>query len=75
MLSPCGIKAKVLCSKFVGLDLIPLAGTFICCLALGIEIGLVCGVGIDILLLLYYHSRPPLEAQFIDVSFLFFFNG
>ncbi|CAH2037358.1 unnamed protein product, partial [Iphiclides podalirius] len=48
------------------LDLIPLAGTFVCCLALGIEIGLVCGVGIDILLLLYYHSRPPLEVQFID---------
>ncbi|KAJ0177281.1 hypothetical protein K1T71_007290 [Dendrolimus kikuchii] len=48
------------------LDLIPLLGAFICCLALGIEVGLICGVGIDMLLLLYYQSRPPLEVQFVD---------
>ncbi|CAH0397843.1 unnamed protein product [Chilo suppressalis] len=48
------------------LDLIPLFGTFICCLALGIEVGLICGVLVDVLLLLYYHSRPPLDVQFVD---------
>ncbi|KAH9628522.1 hypothetical protein HF086_008042, partial [Spodoptera exigua] len=48
------------------LDLIPLFGTFLCCLFLGVEIGLVCGVGIDALLLLYYHSRPPLDVQYVD---------
>lgn len=53
---------------FPGMDLIPLFGTFLCCLFLGVEIGLVCGVGVDALLLLYYHSRPPLDVQYIDVS-------
>lgn len=53
---------------YAGLDLIPLLGSFVCCLALGIEIGLLCGVGIDMLLLLYYYSRPPLELQYVDVS-------
>lgn len=48
------------------LDLIPLIGAFVFCLALGIEIGLICGVGVDILLLLYYHSRPPLDIQLVD---------
>ncbi|XP_045535570.1 sodium-independent sulfate anion transporter [Papilio machaon] len=48
------------------LDLIPLIGTFVCGLALGVEVGLVCGVGVDILLLLYYHSRPPLEVELVD---------
>lgn len=50
------------------LDLIPLIATFIFCLALGIEVGLICGVGVDVLLLLYYHSRPPLDIQLVDVS-------
>ncbi|XP_023942591.2 sodium-independent sulfate anion transporter [Bicyclus anynana] len=48
------------------LDLIPLVGTFLCCLVLGVEIGLGCGVAIDILLLLYYQSRPPLEVTYVD---------
>ncbi|XP_049869038.1 sodium-independent sulfate anion transporter-like [Pectinophora gossypiella] len=48
------------------LDLIPLLGTFICCLVLGIEIGLICGMGIDVILLLYYHSRPPLDVHLVD---------
>ncbi|XP_060802818.1 sodium-independent sulfate anion transporter isoform X1 [Amyelois transitella] len=48
------------------LDIIPLVGTFLCCLGLGIEVGLICGVGVDVLLLLYYHSRPPLDVQFVD---------
>ncbi|XP_075973650.1 sodium-independent sulfate anion transporter-like [Anticarsia gemmatalis] len=48
------------------LDLIPLVGCFLCCLFLGIEIGLICGVGIDVLLLLYYHSRPPLDVQYVN---------
>ncbi|KAL4702129.1 hypothetical protein ACJJTC_016053 [Scirpophaga incertulas] len=48
------------------LDLIPLFGTFICCLGVGIEVGLICGVVVDMLLLLYYHSRPPLDLQFVN---------
>ncbi|XP_041978767.1 sodium-independent sulfate anion transporter-like [Aricia agestis] len=52
------------------LDLIPLVGTFVCCLLLGIEIGLGCGVVIDVLLLLYYQSRPPLDVRFVNESHL-----
>ncbi|XP_063361922.1 sodium-independent sulfate anion transporter-like isoform X1 [Cydia amplana] len=48
------------------LDIIPLLGTFVCCLALGIELGLICGVGVDVLLLLYYNSRPPLDVKYIE---------
>ncbi|XP_038212343.1 sodium-independent sulfate anion transporter-like [Zerene cesonia] len=48
------------------LDLIPLVGTFICCLLLGIEVGLGCGVAIDVLLLLYYQSRPTLDIRFVN---------
>ncbi|KAG6454520.1 sodium-independent sulfate anion transporter-like [Manduca sexta] len=52
------------------LDLIPLLGTFACCLALSIEVGLICGVGIDMLLLLYYNSRPPLDIKYVDDGIL-----
>ncbi|CAH0579319.1 unnamed protein product [Chrysodeixis includens] len=52
--------------KHSRLDIITLLGTFLCCLFLGIEIGLICGVGIDAVLLLYYHSRPPLDVQYVD---------
>ncbi|XP_045497828.1 sodium-independent sulfate anion transporter-like [Colias croceus] len=48
------------------LDLIPLVGTFICCLLLGIEVGLGCGVAIDVLLLLYYQSRPMLDIRYVN---------
>nr|XP_037872785.1 sodium-independent sulfate anion transporter isoform X1 [Bombyx mori] len=48
------------------LDLIPLLGSFVCCLALGIEVGLICGVIVDMLLLLYYHSRPPLDIVYVN---------
>ncbi|CAH0723330.1 unnamed protein product, partial [Brenthis ino] len=52
------------------LDLIPLVGTFVCCLALGIELGLGCGVAIDVLLLLFYQSRPSLDIRYVDNGFL-----
>ncbi|XP_072931925.1 sodium-independent sulfate anion transporter-like [Epargyreus clarus] len=52
------------------IDLIPLLGTFLCCLGLGIEVGLICGVGIDVLLLLYYHSRPSLNVKLVDEDHL-----
>ncbi|XP_050345914.1 sodium-independent sulfate anion transporter-like [Nymphalis io] len=50
------------------LDLIPLLGTFVFCLALGVEVGLGCGVVIDILLLLYYQSRPRLDIKYVNES-------
>ncbi|XP_026317607.1 sodium-independent sulfate anion transporter-like isoform X2 [Hyposmocoma kahamanoa] len=34
------------------------------------KMGLICGVGIDVILLLYYHSRPPLDVEFVDNGIL-----
>lgn len=48
------------------LDLFPLLGTFIFCLALGIEIGLGCGVAIDVVLIVYYQSRPSFKIRHVD---------
>ncbi|VVC96684.1 unnamed protein product [Leptidea sinapis] len=48
------------------LDLIPLVGTFVCGLLLGVEVGLGCGVAIDALLILYYQSRPKIDIRFIN---------
>ncbi|CAB3224267.1 unnamed protein product [Arctia plantaginis] len=51
-------------------DLIPLLGCFVCCLGLGIEVGLICGVGFDAILLLYYQSRPPLDVKYVNDGIL-----
>ncbi|CAH3816007.1 unnamed protein product [Pieris brassicae] len=48
------------------LDLLPLTSTFVSCLALGIEVGLGCGVAVDVLLLLYYQSRPRLQLRYVQ---------
>ncbi|CAB3224266.1 unnamed protein product [Arctia plantaginis] len=40
------------------------------CLGLGVEIGLLCGVGFDVLLLLYYNSRPPLDIKHVTDGIL-----
>ncbi|CAG9094603.1 unnamed protein product [Plutella xylostella] len=49
-------------------DVIPLAATFSLCLSLGVEVGLLCGVAVDALLLLLYHTAPPLQLQFVHVK-------
>lgn len=43
-------------------------GAFIFCLVLGIELGLVCGIAIDVVLLMYYHWRPSLDVKYVNVS-------
>ncbi|VVC87142.1 unnamed protein product [Leptidea sinapis] len=48
------------------LDLIPLVGTFVCGLLLGVEVGLGCGVAIDALLILFYQSRPKIDIRYIN---------
>lgn len=50
------------------IDWIPLWGTFIACLLLGIEIGILVGVVIDVILLLYYNARPRITVQKISVK-------
>jgi len=49
------------------LDLIPGMGTFIACLVLQLEIGILCGVGINILFILYHAARPKISVEKLKV--------
>ncbi|KZC13813.1 PREDICTED: sodium-independent sulfate anion transporter [Dufourea novaeangliae] len=44
-------------------DLIPGLGTFIACLILQLEIGILCGIGINILFILYHAARPKISVE------------
>ncbi|XP_026724926.1 sodium-independent sulfate anion transporter-like isoform X2 [Trichoplusia ni] len=56
--------------RYSRLDLFTLFGTLLLSLCVGMEVGLIAGVGIDALLLLYYHSRPPLDVLYVDNGIL-----
>lgn len=44
-------------------DLIPGLCTFIACLVLQLEIGILCGVGVNILFILYHAARPKITVE------------
>ncbi|KAK9295385.1 hypothetical protein QLX08_010277 [Tetragonisca angustula] len=44
-------------------DLIPGLGTFIACLLLQLEIGILCGIGLNILFILYHAARPKISVE------------
>ncbi|KAG7189459.1 hypothetical protein KM043_017155 [Ampulex compressa] len=44
-------------------DLIPAVATFLCCLFVRLELGIVIGIGINLLFLLYASARPSLRVQ------------
>ncbi|XP_076243810.1 epidermal stripes and patches [Calliopsis andreniformis] len=44
-------------------DLIPGLGTFIACLLLQLEIGILCGIGINVLFILYHAARPKISVE------------
>ncbi|XP_071051902.1 sodium-independent sulfate anion transporter-like [Onthophagus taurus] len=54
--------------KLHKIDIIPLTSTFFACLFLGIEIGIVIGIFVDLLMLLFYISRPKLEAHRVIIE-------
>lgn len=45
----------------------PFLVTFVACLVLGMEVGILIGVVIDVLLLLYYSARPKLLMESLTV--------
>ena len=60
-------------------DLIPTFATFILCLVIGVEYGIVAGVGINLMFLLYPSVRPQVNVEICFVSFIidlrnFYFN-
>ncbi|XP_063972585.1 sodium-independent sulfate anion transporter-like [Diachasmimorpha longicaudata] len=45
------------------IDLVPAAVTFICCLFVNLELGIVIGIGVNLLFLLYASARPSLKVM------------
>jgi len=42
--------------------------TLIACLAIGVELGIVIGVAVDIAFLLYFSARPGVQVQRVQVG-------
>jgi len=63
-------------------DLIPGIGTFIACLALPLEIGILFGIGLNMVFILYHAARPKISVETLTVikkpycleKYLFVFN-
>ncbi|XP_013143583.1 PREDICTED: sodium-independent sulfate anion transporter [Papilio polytes] len=49
-------------------DLMPAFATFAICLVVGVELGIVAGVVLNVVLLLYPSARPQLEAEIVTTS-------
>lgn len=43
---------------------------FIACLVLQLEIGILAGIAINIIFILYHAARPKISIEFLSVSFL-----
>lgn len=53
---------------FLELDLIPGVGTFVLCLTLPIELGILTGVVVNIIFILYHAARPKFSVEMLKVS-------
>lgn len=53
-------------------DLIPGLAAFIACLILPLEIGILVGIGINVVFILYHASRPKIHMEKVIVSFFLF---
>lgn len=53
---------------FLETDLIPACATFLSCLFLRLEIGIVIGIGINVIFLLYASARPSVHVEKVTVS-------
>lgn len=49
-------------------DLMPGLGTFMACLILPLEIGLLIGIGINVILILYHAARPKVVVEVLKSS-------
>lgn len=47
-------------------DLVPGLGTFICCLAFPLEIGICIGIGINMAFILYHAARPKITMEVLQ---------
>ncbi|KAK9883788.1 hypothetical protein WA026_001983 [Henosepilachna vigintioctopunctata] len=51
------------------IDLIPAAATFLACLLLRLEVGIVIGISINVMFLLYQSARPSIRVEKLTTSF------
>ncbi|KAG8266452.1 hypothetical protein J6590_071768 [Homalodisca vitripennis] len=47
-------------------DMVPLLSTFLACLFLGVEKGLLVGIVVDVLILLYFNARPNISVHSVE---------
>ncbi|KAL4704964.1 hypothetical protein ACJJTC_013421 [Scirpophaga incertulas] len=50
-------------------DLVPAFATFAVCLIVGVELGILAGVAVNVLFLLYPNARPQMDAEIVTNSF------
>jgi sodium-independent sulfate anion transporter 11 len=51
-----------------GIDLIPMAVTFIACLGIGLDYGMLLGIGVNLMFILYSSARPKVQVRNLAVS-------
>jgi solute carrier family 26 (sodium-independent sulfate anion transporter), member 11 len=52
-------------------DLVPGLATFVACLVLPLELGILVGIGINIFFILYHAARPKIHMEQLVVSIRF----
>lgn len=57
------------------LDLIPLLMTFLCCLFLSLELGILIGTAVNLAMLLYSTARPRIKILKFKVLFSFVYQS
>lgn len=55
-------------------DLVPAFATFALCLSVGVELGILAGVAVNVILLLYPSARPQLDVEIVTVSIIYLLN-
>jgi F0F1-type ATP synthase membrane subunit c/vacuolar-type H+-ATPase subunit K len=55
----------------LGVDLIPMAVTFLACLGGGLDCGMLIGTGVNLMFILYNSARPKVRVRNLIVSILF----
>jgi MFS superfamily sulfate permease-like transporter len=58
------------CQYFSEMDLIPAFATFFSCLFIRLELGILIGIGVNVMFLLYASARPSVRVERAVVSTL-----
>lgn len=49
-------------------DLVPGIAAFVACLVLPLELGILVGIGLNVLFILYHAARPKIRIEFLSVG-------